>query len=45
MLRARLLKIGKERRRLALAEEEKLRAMHDRLLALVNREGSVGEGR
>ena len=42
MLRARLLKIGQERRRLELIEEEKLRSLHDRLLELMNREGYVG---
>lgn len=44
MLRARLLKIGRERRRLTLAEEEKLRELHDRLMALMNREGDIGGG-
>ena len=44
MLRARLLQIEQERRRLELIEEEKLRSLHDRLLALMNREGYVGEG-
>ena len=43
MLRARLLKIGQERRRLDLAEEEKLRSLHDRLLTLLNREGAIRE--
>ena len=43
MLRARLLKIGQEQRRLELIEEEKLRSLHDRLVALMNREGDVGE--
>lgn len=41
MLRARLLKIGQERRRLELIEEEKLRSLHDRLLTLLNREGDI----
>lgn len=45
MLRARLLNIEQERRRLVLIEEEKLRSLHDRLVVLMNREGYVGEGR
>ncbi len=43
MLRGRLLNIGQERRRLELIEEEKLRSLYDRLVALMNREGYVGE--
>ncbi len=43
MLRARLLTIGQERRRLALAETEKMQALHDRLLALMNRRNSLGD--
>lgn len=43
MLRGRLLNIEQERRRLELIEEEKLRSLHDRLVALMNREGYVGE--
>ena len=42
MLRARLLNIEQERRRLELIEDEKLRSLHDRLMALMNREGYVG---
>ena len=41
MLRARLLKIGQERRRLALTEEEKLRDLHNRLLELMNKRSFV----
>ncbi len=43
MLRARLLAIGQERRRLALMEAEKLQALHDRLLMLINRRTSLGD--
>ena len=39
MLRGRHLNIERERRRLELIEEEKLRGLHDRLVALMNREG------
>ncbi len=43
MLRARLLTIGQERRRLALAETEKMQALHDRLQMLMNRSMSLGD--
>lgn len=43
MLRGRLLNIEQERRRLELIEEEKLWSLHDRLAALMSREGYVGE--
>lgn len=36
-LKKRLLKIEDERRRLSLDQEEKLQALHDRLLSLVNK--------
>jgi hypothetical protein len=45
MLRARLLKIEQERRRLAVAEVERLQPLHDRLLTLVLRHGLLRPGR
>lgn len=41
MLRGRLLQIEQERRRLELIEQEKLRSLHDRLVALLTRDGYV----
>ena len=41
MLRGRLLAIGQERRRLAMAEEEKTHAAHSRLLMLTNRRNAL----
>ncbi len=43
MLRARLLNVEQERRRLAVSEEERLQAMHGRLLALMNKRSYVEE--
>ncbi len=40
-LQRRLLAIDQERRRLAVTQEEQLRALHDRLLSLLNKHGQL----
>ena len=40
-LQRRLLAIEQERRRLSVAEEEQLRALHDRLLSLLNKHAQL----
>ena len=40
-LRNKLFKIEEQRRKLAITEEEKLQALHDRLLALMNKHGQL----
>ena len=42
MLRGRLLQIEQERRRLAIIRDEKLQALHDRLLTLMNKHVYLG---
>lgn len=44
MLRARLLNIEQERRRLAISEADRLQALHGRLLGLMNKRSYVEEG-
>ena len=42
-LQRRLIKIEDERRKLAIAKEEKLQQLHDRLLDLMNKDGQINQ--